>query len=408
MSRSWPGPGARRKLKSPADLPFGSLALVDRQGKLVADILAHGSVVSSADLQAQGQPKDNSDPYALFAGAQPPGTYYLRQELLPGRLAEQTLIVPPGLAVDAYLLRVVSGRDKARPGPPRMSIATRQLSAPPLGAPDAAAMETALVALTDERRILSPGLKQTLLHDSSDPIAGIIGGHLLLIEAERTPGTNIDALNGLVERLRSLVNGQPHPDIEALSLRCPDQRLRGRAALPAPPMFRRSWQIVVAESQRNPELIPLGLWRRVRAQTSIGPWFAWLVDHDAKAAIDKALLQALAPPRSAPPSPAAAPMGLEAAVELPRSAATGGRRPPRAAARAAPRSPPKDVSAQSGAQAGAQAGAPSGAQAAAQAVDREVGLRMARQLGMPQAAVDALLAKHGRNGRGATRRKPGR
>ncbi len=48
--------------------------------------------------------------------------------------------------------------------------------------PDAALekiIETARLALADERRILSPELEDILLRNCTSPIAGLIGGHLL-------------------------------------------------------------------------------------------------------------------------------------------------------------------------------------------------------------------------------------
>ena len=104
--------------------------------------------------------------------------------------------------------------------------------------------EKARVALADERPLLSAELSRLILEKFDNPLAGIIGGHLLLIGYERPGSPWLDLLNEVVTNLRDLV-GFEHPDVEALSLACPDLKLRTELPLRAAPMFERSWRMML-------------------------------------------------------------------------------------------------------------------------------------------------------------------
>jgi hypothetical protein len=65
---------------------------------------------------------------------------------------------------------------------------------------------------------------------------------LLLIGAEHgAAGPGLELLNEVVANLRTLV-GTEHPDVEALSLACPDTTLQRKMPVTTPPMFERSWK----------------------------------------------------------------------------------------------------------------------------------------------------------------------
>ena len=61
--------------------------------------------------------------------------------------------------------------------------------------------ETAKQAMANERRILNASLEETLMLKFRNPVAGIIGGHLLLIERERDPSRDMAMLGVVVGNL---------------------------------------------------------------------------------------------------------------------------------------------------------------------------------------------------------------
>jgi hypothetical protein len=97
--------------------------------------------------------------------------------------------------------------------------------------------------------------------------------------------------------LRGLV-GCEHPDVEALSLECPDSTLRSSRPLRAPPIFERSWRILVKASLRSdPKLIPLSLWQQVHATLSAPPFLLWATDTAVQLDFRSALAGALYGPK---------------------------------------------------------------------------------------------------------------
>lgn len=151
-----------------------------------------------------------------------------------------------------------------------------------------AVIEAARLALTQGRNLFADArgtkLQKLLLEDFDDPIAGIIGGHLLLmaIDAATDPQPAlIDMFTTAVARLKDLIQTS-HPDVEALALRSADEAARPNAPFTAPPMFSRSWQLIVDATYNNPDLVPAGLWKRVHAYRDVGPYFVWAVDEASR------------------------------------------------------------------------------------------------------------------------------
>src|SRR5262249_1842576 len=147
-----------------------------------------------------------------------------------GREMEQSLVVPENWSLRVFLLRIVEPGGQTLSPYPRLSLMMHAIDSPfRLDDPARKVMEAARGALADERAILNEQLEELLLLKFEDPLAGIIGGHLLLIENERDPKRDIKLLNVAVKNLRSLV-GNDHPDVECLSLRCTDESLRRTTA----------------------------------------------------------------------------------------------------------------------------------------------------------------------------------
>ena len=145
------------------------------------------------------------------------------------------------------------------------------------------------IALTQGRNLFAEGhgaqLKELLLSKYNDPIAGIIGCHLLLQAAARHKSESIDAelFDTAVTKLRELV-GEDNPDVEALSLKCAKKGLRATRPFTVPPMFSPSWTLVAQASYDRPQLVPFELWERVHASAEFGPLFVWAVDQKTKSA----------------------------------------------------------------------------------------------------------------------------
>jgi hypothetical protein len=186
--------------------------------------------------------------------------------------------------------------------------------------------------MVNERRVLNRELEEILVRKFQNPIAGILGGHLLLQEERRRPipTPKLSLLDDVVENLRALV-GDEHPDVEALSLHCPTTGLRTTKPFRQPPLFARSWELIVEASQTHNELLPIELWERVRAVVPVSGYFVWGCDEKSKEARTEQLkswLQtaakqvAKADESSDPFDVASATFGGAATMARPRSAIT--------------------------------------------------------------------------------------
>jgi len=147
-------------------------------------------------------------------------------------------------------------------------------------------IEAARLALVQGRNPFAGGrgdeLRTLLLRGYSDPVAGLIGAHLLLraIQAEPDPGAaqaDRQLFGATVVRLRGL-GGPANPDIEALSLHCPDPALWTRTPFTVPPMFAASWSLMVDASFDRPELLPDELWEAGARLRHRRAFFAYAVD----------------------------------------------------------------------------------------------------------------------------------
>jgi hypothetical protein len=60
--------------------------------------------------------------------------------------------------------------------------------------------------------------------------------------------------------------------------------LRATKPFQQPPLFVRSWELIVEASQTQPELLPFELWERVRAVIPVSGYFVWGCDEKSKQA----------------------------------------------------------------------------------------------------------------------------
>lgn len=251
----------------------------------VTVVNASGDVVVNLDSENSAEHGQYEDRYATCKMQLDPGVWFLRQPR-PGGISdaeiEQALVVSPGWRTDAYLLRTpTSGEPNTKETRPSLSVFMRPLSSTQWTWSSDVLVEKAKVALADERLVLTGEIEELLVRKFDNPIAGILGGHLLLVESARGSARRLALLNEVVKNLRGLV-GDTHPDVEALSLRCPDSNLRTRRPLSAPPIYEASWRLFVDASQRDDSLIPAWLWERVHAQNMLLPYFTWASDAATK------------------------------------------------------------------------------------------------------------------------------
>ncbi len=293
MSRYWTDPGSGNEV-SGLPHPMTGLQLLTGEGSFLAD-LADGTEVVADD-----------DPAAVWQRRLDPGAYTLRQTLSLG-VFEGTVVVSPRWVTQIVVRRTtglggtfgftsVPADVRGGTGPPStlgalapddVAVFMRRSGAAIVPERDEV-VEAARVALGQGRDLFAVGrghdLRKALLEEFDDPIAGILGAHLLLrsVDGRRAARRELGPqLDRVVQRLRELV-GDPHPDVEALSLRCSDD-VRAVRPFSAPPVFVESWRLLVAASYRDPSLVPAAVWDRIQANTSLGPLLVWAADDQRRA-----------------------------------------------------------------------------------------------------------------------------
>lgn len=286
MARYWTDPAAPTMGRRQLPHPMEGLELI-------------GSTDSFPELRpedCQVDDRSGPDPVAIWEQEVPPGVHFLRQSLKDGRQFEGAVV-----AVLGWVTQIVLRRSEAAPaaadgrGPAGLApvdeaaIFMRAADGRPRPAEQDAVVEAARLALAQGRNLFAEGqgsqLQDLLLLKYADPIAGIIGCHLLLaaMDAEGTTDpAQAQLFDTAVRNLRGLV-GPDHPDVAALALRSTDPELRVTRPFTAPPMFARGWQLMTDASYDRPELIPAELWNRIHASIAIGPFLAWAVDEHSRA-----------------------------------------------------------------------------------------------------------------------------
>lgn len=277
MTRIW-----RKDDAPPAELlPWEGMKVLNRSGKVIAD------------LAQDGERKTDQDVFATVTIELDPGTYFLRMPDLAGGQREQSVVVSPNWRTESYVLFTPRNVDQEGFVGPRIAILMHGIDMP-VGDDSDLVINQAQVALANERLVLGGELDDLLISKFSNPIAGIIGGHLLIVEHSHRPSNRILQLDEVVRNLRGLV-GDRHPDVEALSLHCSDKALRNRNPVGEPPMFQASWELLVEASRQRPDQIPPDLWNRVLASAPVPPFFGWSVDARSRKFSRESILANLMP-----------------------------------------------------------------------------------------------------------------
>jgi len=329
LARYWTEPGdpatAAVGSAPPPPHPLQGMQLVDVAGQPVADFSQENRVLGNAEI----------DRAAAWEQEVSPGAYFLRQALAGGRQYEGAVIASPDWVTQVAIQRATPTDAPGGGAADRMAVSDVAVFMRRAGVrrtPDQdATVEGARMALTQGRNLFADGrgaqLAELLLAEFADPIAGIIGGHLLLQamdEAQADP-VRTEQFESAVINLRSLV-GPDHPDVEALSLRCSNVSLRTTRPFMAPPMFRHSWQLITAASYQRPELVPAELWRRVHASLALGAFFVWATDEPTRTAHADQLSRWISQYADSGAVSAAAAEGARETTPLPQAAREGAHR----------------------------------------------------------------------------------
>lgn len=287
--------------------PARGLKLLSESGEMVADLVEG----SAKDLRGK--------PWAGCNISVEPGVYRLQLEIPSlGRTLEQTVVASPYWQTQIFLLQRDYGQDTpkaARQGGSDiradLSGATVLMSGPGYalgGLPPLSQLwsspppgfnpgerilrqvELARLALLNQRKIISDELRLMLRHKSENPMLGIFGAHLILLErkwAKERPNkeksaeersdkekADEDLLQEIVKNLRRLV-GHEHPDVEALALYIKEPT---DYSFKNPPMLQRSWALICEATADNPELVPENslLCKVAQSWWSNSFWLTWL------------------------------------------------------------------------------------------------------------------------------------
>jgi hypothetical protein len=205
-----------------------------------------------------------------------PGIYKLSLGTPDGGRLEQVVVASPGWQTQVFLLQRAND---ANGEVPRIDLSKAAVFMAPLDRfdrfdPERAQnrlVELARQALASRRQILTPKLREMLGQNQDDPLLGIFGGHLLLLD----PEPNLDLLRLVVGNVREMLGQAPHPDVEALALRLDPSAVT--YIFENPPMLRRSWSLALEASVTRPELVPASSAASIVADRIWGeePWLIW-------------------------------------------------------------------------------------------------------------------------------------
>jgi hypothetical protein len=138
------------------------------------------------------------------------------------------------------------------------------------GRSDLRLAEAARLALSNRRKILSREIRDMLRYKFENPMLGIFGAHLLLLEKER----DVELFRVVLTNLRKMV-GHKHPDVEALALTLNEQT---DFRFETPPMLQRSWSLICEATAERPELVAEDSLLAQLAQRRWGNsiWLTWV------------------------------------------------------------------------------------------------------------------------------------
>ncbi len=257
--------------------PANGLSIRDKDGNTVASLENAGRVDSGI-----------RDRWAACNVEVNPGLYRLSLAMPSGARLEQTVVACPGWQTQLFLLQRDYGNTRLADLANGSVLMARGMGFH-TGDPGMRQAELARLGLTHERKVLSDEVSQMLRYKFENPMLGIYGAHLVLLEKSPDP----DLLHMVVNNLQGLLR-YPHPDVEALALAA---NAGGGYSFTFPPMLRRSWSLIVNATVQRPDLVPADSLAARAAQNlwSEEPWLLWNEPAPASAKSPRAVPATLEP-----------------------------------------------------------------------------------------------------------------
>lgn len=239
------------------------------------------------DLAASGTSSPSGDPWAACTIEVTPGVYELRLEVPGGETLRQSFVASAGWQTQSFLFMRAYPSDTGPQWRADLSRTSVLLSQTRGFSPNESILriaELARVALATKgpgergqtNRRLMPAEMRTLLREKfGNPMLGIYGAHLLLLEGS----VDVELLREVVRNLRAML-GRQHSDVEALALHAAGEP----PPLPFehPPMLCRSWSLIVDASVARPDLVTESLAERNTGKfLAEGPWHIWRSSSEA-------------------------------------------------------------------------------------------------------------------------------
>ena len=238
------------------------------------------------DLGTQSWTDPSAGSIAVCNVALDPGTYKLSLETSDGGRLEQVVVACPGWQTQVFLSQRAQDANGSVPG---IDLSGAAIFMAPLDRadrfdperPQNRVAELARQALAARRQILTPRLREMLSQNQDDPMLGIFGGHLLLLD----PQPDLDLLRLVVGNVRGMLGPASHPDVEALALRLDPNAVT--YVFQNPPMLRRSWTLALEASVSRPELVPASSAASTIADRIWGEesWLIWQRRPEAQAEV---------------------------------------------------------------------------------------------------------------------------
>lgn len=202
-------------------------------------------------------------------------------ELAPGENLEQTLVASPNWQTQVFLLLHDYDLPRTEPLPDTDIVRGRRANLAEASILLSAGSgfkpfdeqiyltEIARLGLANRRPMLPRDIRQMLAGKFNNPMLGIFGAHLLLLQDE--PDRSL--LRIVLDNLRKLL-GREHPDVEAIALRVDGP---GDYIFTEPPMLLRSWGFVLDATVEKPMLCPVDSFAtRIATQVWGGDlWMQW-------------------------------------------------------------------------------------------------------------------------------------
>lgn len=213
----------------------------------------------------------------------PAANYQLEWQPAQGSSLRLPLIVPPGLNTQLYVLVTRSGSGGWVADLANAAMAFGWFNQGfEADSPEMRLAERARYSLARGANLLTTPYMDELLRDKfKNPMLGLLGAHLMLLDAE----PDFALLEIVLGNTAGLL-GDAFPDVIALNWRfaaLSGARQPDMLPVSFPPLLRRSWDYLVEASGKTPDLIPPDsvAYRVSSSLVSNGIWVAWRPPREA-------------------------------------------------------------------------------------------------------------------------------